>query len=115
MTATPPQPPSPPRQPRNSAPGEPSGGSLAGGVGLAWAIMIVGEILAVMTGNYDTLLLGAVLPPLAIVIGAFVLLGNGKSRTGKGMFLGLLSIVAVVILLVAACFGLANGISDNFH
>jgi hypothetical protein len=31
---------------------------------------------------------------------------KGKSRTGIGIFLGLASMVAVALLLVAACFGL---------
>lgn len=94
---------------------DPSTGSLAAGVGLAWLIMLVGEILVVMTGNLGIILGGMLLPPLAIVVWAVVLLNQGKSRTGKGMFLGLLSIVAVLVLLVAACFGIMSGIGNNFH
>ena len=102
----------PPPQPPPSG-GEPasSRGSLAAGVGLAWLVMVVGEILVVMTGSLGAILGGIGLPPLAAIVWAFVLLGQGKSRTGKGMFLGLLSVVAVLLLLVAACFGLMS----NFH
>jgi hypothetical protein len=89
-----------------------SGGSLAAGVGLAWLVMIVGEVLMMalilMTDSLGAILVGFLLPPLAIVVWGVVLLNGDKPRTGKGMLLGLLSIVAVVLLLVAACFGLIN-------
>ncbi|MGH8158163.1 MAG: hypothetical protein ACREPQ_08590 [Rhodanobacter sp.] len=104
-TSAPSPPPVSPREP------EPSAGSLAAGVGLAWAIMVIGEILVMMTNKISTILGGILLPPLAIIVWGTVLLNGDKPRTGKGMFLGLLSIVAVVLLLVAACFGLMN----NFH
>lgn len=108
-TSAPPPPPLPP------ALDDASGGSLAAGVGLAWLIMLVGEVLVVMTGSVGGVLGGMFAPPLAIIVWAVVLLNRGKPRTGKGMFLGLLSIVAVLILLVAACFGLMSGIGNNFH
>lgn len=108
-------------EPPTSAPSPPppmphepdtSGGSLAAGVGLAWLVMIVGEVLVMtlilMTDSFGAILGGFLLPPLAIVVWAVVLLNGNKPRTGKGMLLGLLSIVAVVILLVAACFGLIS-------
>ena len=98
-------PPSPPPMPPE--PGQP-GGSLAAGVGLAWAVMIVGEVLAVMTHNFGAMLVGMLLPPVAIIVWGLVLLRGRKPRTGKGLLLGLLSIVAVVLLLVAACFGLIS-------
>jgi hypothetical protein len=101
-------PPTPP--PSGGAPAPP-GGSLAAGVGLAWLVMVVGELLVMLTGSLGAILGGIGLPPLAVIVWAFVLLGQGKSRTGKGMFLGLLSVIAVVLLLVAACFGLMS----NFH
>ncbi|KQZ77732.1 hypothetical protein ASD55_07680 [Rhodanobacter sp. Root561] len=89
-----------------------SGGSLAAGVGLAWLVMIVGEVLLMtlilMTDSLGAILGGFLLPPLAIVVWGVVLLNGSKPRTGKGMLLGLLSIVAVAFLLVAACFGLIN-------
>lgn len=103
-------------EPPNSAPSPPplphkpdrSAGSLAAGVGLAWAIMLVGESLVMLTNNISALLGGILLPPLAIIVCGVILLNGNKPRTGKGMFLGLLSIVAVVLLLVAACFGMMS-------
>lgn len=100
-----PRPPSPDGKPEAPA------GSLAAGVGLTWLVMVVGEILVVMTGNLGVILGGIGVPPLIVIVWAFVLLSQGKSRTGKGMFLGLLSVIAVLLLLVAACFGLMG----NFH
>ncbi|KRE89146.1 hypothetical protein ASG87_06315 [Frateuria sp. Soil773] len=76
-------------------------------MGLAWLVMLLGELLVFVGGHLG----GMLLPPVAIVVWAAILLGQGRSRTGKGMFLGLLSIVAVLLLLVAACFGLVS----NFH
>ena len=105
--------PSPPRAPA-PMPGniaDPSTGSLAAGVGLAWLVMVVGEVLVLFTGSLAAILGGIWMPPLAVIVWAVVLLNRGKSRTGKGMFLGLLSILAVLLLLVAACFGLMS----NYH
>lgn len=99
-------PPSPPPIPPPD-PGQP-GGSLAAGVGLAWAVMIIGEVLVVMTSSFGTIL-GGLLPPVAIIVWGLVLLMGDKPRTGKGLLLGLLSVIAVVLLLVAACFGLVSG------
>jgi hypothetical protein len=77
--------------------------------------MIVGEILVMMTNNISAIMGGILLPPLAIIVWGVVLLNGDKSRTGKGMLLGLLSIAAVLLLLVAACFGIMSGIGNNFH
>lgn len=103
--------PSPP-PPLPPPPGNPEShrGSLALGVGLAWLIMVGGEILLVMAGLGMGRLGAFWLPPLAILVGGMVMLNGDHPRTGKGMLLGLLSIVAVLLLLVAACFGLVRGI-----
>lgn len=94
--------PRPPEPPAPAAPKPQDGqGSLLGGIGLAWAIMIGGSLIV---GPISVSLW--LVPPVAIVIIAVVFLTNGKTRTGRGMLLGLASIVAVVLLLVAACFGL---------
>lgn len=90
----------PPPQPPQTPP--PGAGSLAAGVGLAWAVMIVGEPLMLATRSLASFWL----PPVVIVIWGVVLLNGHKTRTGKGLLLGLLSVIAVAILLVAACFGL---------
>ncbi|MGO4703183.1 hypothetical protein [Dyella sp. 2RAB6] len=96
--------------PRPPAPQEPKNqGSLWGGVGLAWAVMVGGEVALFSLG-----LIAWAVPPAAIVVWAVVLLVQGRTRTGRGMLLGLASIVAVIALLVAACFGLFYG-SGGFH
>lgn len=76
-------------------------GSLAGGIGLAWAVMVGGELVLGSLGVTYWLV-----PPIAVVVLAVVLLTQGQTRTGRGVLLGLASIVAVALLLVAACFGL---------
>lgn len=103
----------PPQPPQSTEPQQPgsSQGSLAAGVGLAWLVMLFGEMLVLMTNNIGRILGGMLLPPLAILVWGVVLLNGHKRRTGKGMLLGLLSIAAVLLLLVAACFGLMS----NFH
>jgi hypothetical protein len=108
------EPPTSAPSPPPPVPHEPdtSGGSLAAGVGLAWLVMIVGEVLVMtlilMTDSLGAILVGFLLPPLAIVVWGVGLVNGDKRRTGMGMLLGLLSIFAVVLLLVAACFGLIN-------
>ncbi|MBT2118474.1 hypothetical protein KK141_20075 [Dyella sp. LX-66] len=84
-----------------AAPAPKDQGSLWGGIGLAWAVMVGGEAVLFSAG-----LVAWVVPPVAIVVWAVVLLIQGRTRTGRGMLLGLASIVAVALLLVAACFGL---------
>lgn len=111
MRLEPPRSAPPPTPPPSGGAPAPPGGSLAAGVGLAWLVMVVGELLVMLTGSLGAILGGIGLPPLVVIVWAFVLLSQGKSRTGKGMFLGLLSVIAVVLLLVAACFGLMS----NFH
>lgn len=102
-----PPPPAPPSEP-------PAGGSLAAGVALAWATMIASEVLLVMVSaiSFGNILGAILLPPVAIGVWGIVLLKGNKPRTGKGLLLGLLSIVAVALLLVAACFGL---FINNYH
>jgi hypothetical protein len=96
-------PPPLPSEPAAPEPGNcsPEQGSLAAGMGLAWLVMVVGEFLILVSRGFGNLWA----PPVIIVVWGALLLGS-KPRTGKGMFLGLLSIVAVAVLLVAACFGL---------
>jgi hypothetical protein len=93
----------PPRAPLSEA--EPHDGSVWGGIGMAWLIMVLGEALLLPSG---TLSLG-LLPPVVILIAGIVKLSGDTPRTGKGLLLGLASIFAVVLLLVAACFGMLRG------
>jgi surface polysaccharide O-acyltransferase-like enzyme len=100
----------PPLSPEPGIEPEPpqSEGSLAAGIGLAWVVMVVGEILFGGLGisAHPLFLAGWFIPALVVVIWSISLIRRGVRRTGKGMLLGLASVVAVALLLVAACFGL---------
>lgn len=85
-----------------------SNGSLVAGIALAWAIMVGGGFLAFAL--LSSLGAGVFTVPLgACVILAIVLIARGHSRTGAGILLGLLSMAAVLLLLIAACFGIMRG------
>lgn len=88
-----------PLPPNRQAPKQPE--SLWSGIGMAWAVMVGGELALAKLG-----LVAWAVPPAAVVVWAVVLLARGRTRTGSGMLLGLASVVAVALLLVAACFGL---------
>ena len=105
--------PDPYRPPLSNEPGiepEPSKseGTLGTGIALAWAVMVLGEIAlgALGVSASPFVLWGWFIPPVAVVIWAISLINRGVRRTGKGMLLGLASVFAVLLLLVAACFGL---------
>lgn len=91
-------------------------GSLGTGIGLAWLIAVVGTPtcfaisapIASMLRAYWLVYALWLLPYLLIIILAIVNYRKGKSRTGLGLMLGLLSMIAVALLLVAACFGLLS-------
>lgn len=93
-------------------PKEPSkdNGSLGLGIGLAWVIAVIGTPLCLAIQANDIIggrvALLWLLPFLLIVILAIVQYWKGKPRTGLGFILGLISMIAVVLLLVAACFGM---------
>lgn len=92
-------------------------GSLGAGIGLAWAIAVVGTplcmtISAALTTRFnESIVVLWLLPYVSIIAFAIWSYRKGKSRTGLGLMLGLLSMVAVALLLVAACFGMLS----NFH
>lgn len=87
------------------------------GIGLAWAIAILGNLLgaAIIGSLYSYAARGSwiaallPLPYLLIILLAIYLYRKGKPRTGLGLMLGLLSMIAVALLLVAACFGMMHG------
>lgn len=103
-----------PEQPQSSSPHAPplpaaprkQSLSLMKGLAIAWAITCGGGLLVLQTMNIFTALW---LSPVVTAIIAVVLIFTGKQRLGVGMLLGLLSMAAVVLLLVAACFGLVGG------
>jgi hypothetical protein len=96
-------------------PSEAPAGSLLKGFLLAWLILFFGEPGTL--GLVESIGVGVVaIPPLAVLVAGIVLKVRDRSRTGTGLLLGLLSFVAVTILLVAACFGLFfNAKMGNMH
>lgn len=110
-----------------SAPLPPNRGSLVKGVMLAWAIVVGGYIvlgmllafLSGMVGNSSgfggpaILLVFALAPWLGVIALAIHYAAHGEPRSAAGLGLGVGTIFAVVLLLVAACFGLLAG--TNWH
>jgi hypothetical protein len=125
---TPPEttPPAPPLANQVGASADPKiRGSLGLGIALAWAVAVIGHIIcgmliAALARQIDgsaaiPILVLILLPEVAIVVLAIVLSARGKPRTGGGLLLGLLSIFAVILLLVAACFGLFGAHLGDMH
>jgi len=87
-------------------------GSLGAGIGLAWAIAVVGtplcgSMMAVFSTRFNEWFVVLwLLPYLSIIVLAIFQYRKGKTRTGLGLMLGLVSMIAVVLLLAAACFGM---------
>lgn len=94
---------------------DPRAGSLALGVALAWGINVIGSmvifgIAMLLAGRSRSLsaplfVLGW-LPFLASVGLAIWMIVKGPRRTGLGIIIGIGSMWAVSLLLVAACFGI---------
>lgn len=106
-----PPPPPPVRNPR---------GSLGIGVAWAWAMLVGGYVVVMLvasafagTDNAGVYVVLLVLPWIGLValIGWF--LQRGQPRTAAGVAIGIGSILAVALLLVAACFGLLS--NTNWH
>ena len=113
--------PMPPRPP----PADPRG-SLGLGIALAWACLIAGyTICAFIVGAISSIdshwgdsmigliVLIALLPWIAMVALIVWMASRGQSRTATGIGVGIASIFGVLLLLVAACFGILS--STNFH
>lgn len=112
--------------PQPATPAKPAG-SLGAGIAIAWACLIGGYfavgvvasvVLRAINGvNSDAGALIAVLLCLLPWISMIVLIvhfgKNNQSRTALGIGVGIASIIGVVLLLVAACFGLLS--NTNFH
>ena len=116
---------SPPGAPLKQPPGEDRGSLLIGFL-LGWATLIGSWIiLAVVWGVLSSMLRGqtdwvpliagltALLPFAATIALLVSYLIKGKTRTAGGVGLALASLFALVLLLVAACFGLLA--HSNFH
>jgi hypothetical protein len=90
-------------------------GSLALGIGVAWACLVVGYVVVVVIasalgtiGAGEVAVYGilALSPWIAMIIFIIRFASIGKSRTALGVGIGIVTIIAVALLLVAACFGL---------
>jgi hypothetical protein len=106
-----------PEPPSWTAPQRPqtARGSLWLGFALAWAVMIVGNVLAAfLLGGFEhEALLSVFALPWLAAIGLIVwLAATGRPRTAIGVAIGLATILAIVVLLIAACFSL---LSNNFR
>lgn len=111
-------PPSPP--PQGAAPGQ---GSVGVGVLIAWACLIAGYfavgVVVSAIGTISSSLAALVGLPLLLapwilmIVFAVRFAGKGERQTAKGIGIGVASIFGVLLLLVAACFGLLSG--TNFH
>jgi len=102
-------------------------GSLLRGFTLGWVVLVGSWILVViawmlgvgadlrLTGEAQNALLafGAMFPFVAMIALLVWFAAQGKPRSAAGVALAFASLVALVLLLVAACFGLLAG--TNFH
>lgn len=95
------------------APKSDSRGSLGLGIALAWGALVGGYALVASLavrsgGNYsDAAVAALVLAPWALMLSLIVFFATkGQPRTALGIGVGIASIIAVALLLVAACFGL---------
>jgi len=112
-----------PSESQGSSPAGSAAGSLGAGIAIAWGCFIGGYVVA----GFLLGAIGSIASPLAVamwplmalapwilmIVFAVRLAGRGQSRTAKGIGVGVASILGVVLLLVAACFGLLS--NANFH
>ena len=116
-----------PISPPPTSPQPADNGSLLAGFLLGWAAMIAGVVvngllwslqssLGLPGTNIVFLGLGS-LPLVAMIALAIWFSSRGKSRSTLGVLMAFGSMIGLVLLLVAACFGLiaANGGLGNMH
>ncbi len=122
MSDTPAQP-----EPSNLQTADRKKGSLGAGIALAWACLIGGYfVVGVMSSFVFSMLRGAnsdagamvaivlcLLPWIAMIWLIVRFNKTGQPRTALGIGVGIASIIGVLLLLVAACFGLLS--NTNFH
>lgn len=103
-------------------------GSLGAGIGLFFLCLVGGGVIGAgimyassvldASGGISgfTLPMAMALPWLAMVVLGVRLARKGKSRTALGILVGFGIFVAIVVLLVAACFGLMSNLNlGNMH
>jgi len=122
-----PLPPAAPTPPPAAPSAANANGSLGFGIALAWACLIGGYIIVgVFASVIFSLLNGvnsdlgpwlaaliALLPWIAMIFLIVHFSKLGQNRTALGVGVGIGSIIGVLLLLVAACFGLLS--NANFH
>lgn len=90
---------------------------------IGWALMICGSVAAGFLASvfpynsslYSVGIIAVFTVPVLFVIGGMVWFYNkGKIKTVKGIGAALLSLVALAVLLVAACFGIV-ALGGRFH
>jgi len=107
-------------------------GTVLAGFFIGWGLvigssMLGGFLISILSGfsnligGYNSLLFQGVSGisftlPLVTVIVAMVWFGNkGKSKIVKGIVAALASMIALILLLVAACFGIFAMSGSGFH
>jgi hypothetical protein len=107
-------------------------GTILSGFFLGWGLMIAGAMFSGFlismvsgfvsgTSSYDSFLFQTTISlslamPLLIIIACMIWFGKkGKSKIVKGIGAAVLSLIALVLLLVAACFGLFAMNGGGFH
>jgi hypothetical protein len=117
--------PAPPTEPPPPTPPADNGSLLVGFV-LGWVAMIVGVVVNALfwalqsslgLPGTDFVFLGVGTLPLLAMVALAIWFGNqGKSRAVRGVLLAFGSMIGLVLLLVAACFGiLLSGGFGSMH
>jgi hypothetical protein len=108
--------PEPPAWQQPSRPPASAKGSLWLGFGLAWLVIVAGNIVALLlvglVRDGGSALAIFSLPWLAAIGLIIGLAMNGTTRMAAGVAIGLATIAAIAVLLIAACFSL---LSNNFR
>jgi hypothetical protein len=113
--------------PSNPQAADPKKGSLGAGIALAWACLIggyfvVGVLSSVVFSVFNgansgfgavIAILLALLPWIAMIWLIVHFNKTNQPRTALGIGAGIASIIGVLLLLIAACFGLLS--NTNFH
>ena len=111
-----PRPEPPAWTPPSQQPPDKTSGSIWLGFGLAWLVVVGGPLVAAVligasSGGESALTLLAL--PWLGAIGLFIgYLAKGRPRTAIGLAIGVGTILAIALLLVAACFSL---FATSFH
>lgn len=117
------EPPEPALAPVPAPVKDPAAGSLALGVALAWGINIIGGAILWGIGSFllqplfhgSLVVVGVtgLLPSLVTIGLAIWMIRKGPRRTGIGILIGIASMWAVQLLLIAACFGVIIFVSGR--